>query len=108
MFEKQAVIDCLTNTAKYYDMPNADKWTKGIYYGLLHGLDNILDNVKPVDAIPRDQYESRLKADMVAMLTEIQLEIEQIELLANYTRGDIKRIGLNIIQDRINKLGREK
>lgn len=79
MFEEQAVIDCLTDTARYYDMPNADKWTKGIHYGLLHGIDNILDNVKPIDAIPRDQYEARLKADMVAMLTEIQLEIEELD-----------------------------
>lgn len=29
-------------------------------------------------AIPKDQYEARLKADMLAMLTEIQLEIEEI------------------------------
>lgn len=29
-------------------------------------------------AIPKDQYENRLKADMVAMLTEIQLEIEDL------------------------------
>ena len=30
-----------------------------------------------VDAIPKDQYEARLKADLVAILTEIQLEIEE-------------------------------
>ena len=30
-----------------------------------------------VDAISKDQYENRLKADMVAMLTEIQMEIEE-------------------------------
>ena len=29
--------------------------------------------------IPKAQYEQRLKADMVAMLTEIQLEIEEIQ-----------------------------
>ena len=52
LIEQQAVIDCLTNTAKYYDMPQADEWTKGIHYGLLHGVDNILDNVPTVEAIP--------------------------------------------------------
>lgn len=52
LIEQQAVIDCLTNTAKYFDMPQADEWTKGIHYGLIHGLDNILDNVPTVDAIP--------------------------------------------------------
>jgi hypothetical protein len=30
-------------------------------------------------SIPKDQYEARLKADMVAMLTEIQLEIHELE-----------------------------
>lgn len=30
-----------------------------------------------VEAIPKDQYEARLKADLVAMLTEIQLEIDE-------------------------------
>ena len=29
--------------------------------------------------IPKDQYEARLKADMVAMLTDIQLEIHELE-----------------------------
>ena len=53
LIEQQAVIDCLTNTAKYYDMPQADEWTKGIHYGLLHGVDNILDNVPTVEAIPK-------------------------------------------------------
>lgn len=103
LIEQQAVIDCLTNTAKYYDMPQADEWTKGIHYGLLHGIDNILDNVKPVEAIPKDQYENRLKADLVAMLTEIQLEIEESE-----NCGKAFHLGLqmasNIIQQKINDL----
>ena len=32
-----------------------------------------------IEAIPKDQYEARLKADMVAMLTDIQLEIEELD-----------------------------
>ena len=31
-----------------------------------------------VEAIPKADYENRLKADMVAILTEIQLEIEDL------------------------------
>lgn len=77
LIEQQAVIDCLTNTAKYYDMPQADEWTKGIHYGLLHGIDNILDNVKPVEAIPKADYENRLKADMVAMLEDLRFQAEE-------------------------------
>lgn len=79
LIEQQAVIDCLTNTAKYYDMPQADEWTKGIHYGLIHGLDNILDNVPTVEAIPKADYENRLKADMVTMLKEMRAEMEYVE-----------------------------
>ena len=142
LIEEQAVIDCLTNTAKYYDMPQADEWTKGIHYGLLHGLDNILDNVPTVEAIPKDQikkfleegtkdvgnnvlaivredyihkadYEKRLKADLVAMLVDLQLEIEELDSRAGYG-GDgmptfstdyIRKKKVNeLVQQKINKL----
>ena len=33
--------------------------------------------LREVEAIPKDQYESRLKADIVAILTEIQTEINE-------------------------------
>lgn len=36
-----------------------------------------IDDVPTVEAIPKADYENRLKADMVAMLTELQLEIEE-------------------------------
>lgn len=48
LVEQQAVIKCLSNTAKYYEREDADEWTKGIHYGLLHGVDNILDNVPTI------------------------------------------------------------
>ena len=109
LIEQQAVIDCLTNTAKYYDMPQADEWTKGIHYGLLHGVDNILDNVKPVEAIPKDQYENRLKADLKAILVELQLEIEELCIdnpLAEYEEDMNRGIELaaDAIQQKINSL----
>ena len=40
-----------------------------------------------VEAIPKDEYEARLKADLVAMLTEIQLEIEEIKMGNNVPFG---------------------
>ena len=136
LIEQQAVIDCLTNTAKYYDMPQADEWTKGIHYGLLHGIDNILDNVKPVEAIPitemrkmlRDcankvsdsildivkeeyilkaDYENRLKADMVAMLKDIQLDIEEQKFDTHIDKdvwNDAIRVCSELIQQKINEL----
>jgi trans-2-enoyl-CoA reductase len=108
LFEEQAVIDCLTNTAKYYEREDADEWTKGIHYGLLHGVDNILDDVKPVEAIPKDQYEARLKADMVTMLEEIKDEVKKLRI--QKARENVFGRGFkiedydNIIQSKINKL----
>ena len=99
LIEQQAVIDCLTNTAKYYEREDADEWTKGIHYGLLHGLDNILDNVSTVEAIPKDQYEARLKADMVAMLEDLDLQIDE-SASYNLEVAKVQRL----IRDKIDKL----
>ena len=60
-----------------------------------------------VEAIPKDQYEARLKADMVAMLTEIQLEIEELSTPPAYQDEDYFLIGTNkcseLIQQKIDK-----
>lgn len=106
MIEQQAVIDCLTNTAKYYDMPQADEWTKGIHYGLLHGIDNILDNVKPVEAIPKADYEKRLKADMISMLTELKKEIDAAPI--NPNGSESFKLGQATAFDRCESLIRRK
>lgn len=110
--EQQAVIDCLNNTAKYYEREDSDEWTRGMRYGLLHGVDSILDNVSPVEAIPKDQYEARLKADLEAMLTDVQIQIEEVEKLTNTigwelrakTPEEIKKECSEIIQQKIDKL----
>lgn len=46
-----------------------------------HNIWSIIKNAPTVEAIPRAEYEARLKADMVAMLTDIQLEIEEKKFL---------------------------
>ena len=65
---------------------------------------DMLTKIPTVEAIPKADYENRLKADMVAMLTEIQLEIEESE-----NCGKAFHLGLqmasNIIQQKINELG---
>ena len=57
-----------------------------------------------VEAIPKDQYEARLKADMVAMLEEFDLELSEYEdadlIRVEYIRQDI--------QEKINALKGEK
>lgn len=41
-----------------------------------------------VEAIPKDQYEARLKADMLAMLTELQSEIEELKVNTTITQTE--------------------
>lgn len=63
-----------------------------------------------VEAIPKDQYEARLKADMVAMLTELQDELKYTVINGvckpNYIEGfnDSVAISVKKIQCRIDKL----
>ena len=80
---------------------------------LLHTLYGVLDNAPTVEAIPQAEYENRLKADMVAMLTEIQLEIEELDSRAGYDGNGmptfstdyIRKKKVNeIIQQKIDKL----
>ena len=74
---------------------------------LLLTLFGVLDNAPTVEAIPKDQYEARLKADMVAMLIDLQLEIEECE-----DCGRAFHLGLQMasktIQKKINKLKENK
>jgi hypothetical protein len=63
-----------------------------------------IDNAPTVEAIPKDQYETRLKADMVAMLTEIQLEIEELDPSGDEWRDSLDACN-DIIQQKINALG---
>ena len=68
--------------------------------------------VEAYDSFKKD-YENRLKADMVAMLTDIQLEIEEIDSRAGYDGNGmptfandyVRIIKVNeIIQQKINSL----
>ena len=66
--------------------------------------------LRKVEAIPKDQYEARLKADMVAMLTELQLEIEECvdgaEGSSEFEQGVLNaRVQvIEMIQQKIDKL----
>lgn len=54
-----------------------------------------------------DQYEARLKADMAAMLTEIQLDIEGQKFDTHTDKdvwNDAIRVCSDLIQQRINEL----
>lgn len=78
-----------------------EEFVNGVQYVL-----EKIDNAPTVEAIPKADYEARLKADMVAMLTDIQLEIEELKndptFCHHYKRG-INRSS-DIIQQKIDVL----
>ena len=64
----------------------------------------------------KKEYENRLKADLVAMLTELQLEIEEMEnpyttIVSGCAQGGFERgarESQNLIQQKINSLKENK
>lgn len=66
-----------------------------------------IDNEPTIEAIPKADYEARLKADMVAMLEEIDLQFDEI---CFYKKGEWKTVPeikaeyKAVIQEKINAL----
>lgn len=79
---------------------------------LEEGTKDVSNNVLAIvreDYIHKSDYEARLKADMVAMLTEIQLEIEEKFNDRPFSYNHHQRTGFyrdidDIIQQKINAL----
>ena len=77
------------------------------------GIHKAIDSMPTVEAIPKTEYEARLKADLKAILTELQLEIEEMqsrEVWCDYaTDNCIDRCGVDaIIRLKINELKGEQ
>ena len=65
--------------------------------------------LREVEAIPKADYENCLKADMVAMLTDIQLEIEELDLndsVSDYQKGaeETREYISDLLQQKIDAL----
>ena len=65
--------------------------------------------LREVEAIPKADYENCLKADMVAMLTDIQLEIEELDLkdsVPDYQKGaeETREYISELLQQKIDAL----
>ena len=63
-----------------------------------------IESAQTVEAIPKSNYEARLKADMVAMLTDIQLEIRKYhEIGCDEDCNNCRMVGcvepVNVIKD---------
>ena len=81
-------------------------------------IQGYVDGLEKVNAIPRADYETHLKADMITILTDIKLKITEksfyyIRIFGN--PEDEKRVDLvelddvnDIIQNKINTLEEQK
>ena len=75
-------------------------------------VQEIVDKAPTVEAIPKADYETRLKADLEAILVEIKLEIEEMSSLCTEIHGDewneINTVHsqdvLSLIQEKIDAL----
>lgn len=63
------------------------------------GYRNIINNAPPAEAISKADYNARLKADMVAMLEDLDLQIDE-SAAYNLEVAKVQRL----IRDRIDKL----
>ena len=68
-----------------------------------------LENAPTVEAIPKADYENRLKADLKAILVELQLKIEELDVsdvVPEYQDGaeETKEYIANMIEEKINSL----
>lgn len=71
-------------------------------------IETAIDIMRKYQQMKAD-YETRLKADMVAMLTEIQLEIEELDLkdsVPDYQKGaeETREYIADLIQQKIDTL----
>lgn len=60
--------------------------------------------LREVEAIPKADYENRLKADLVAVLTELQLEVQEMDSGCGWEGYRPTAQVLEVIQQKINEL----
>ena len=79
-----------------------DSWGMNIYEP--SDFTDAIDDAPTVEAIPKADYENRLNADMVAMLTDLYMEIEELDTPSDdsYDAGIVDCEKL--IQEKINSL----
>ena len=60
--------------------------------------------LREVEAIPKDQYEARLKADLKAILTDLYMEIEELDTPSDDSYDACIVDCEKLIQEKINNL----
>ena len=90
-----------------------EKSTNPNYRVNMHNIKAIISNAPTIEVIPKADYEARLKADMVAMLEDLDLRLaEQYNENKYVLHNDSYNVGIeqaqSLIQERINALKENK
>lgn len=103
-------IDFLNEVKKVFEdianNPSINETVKT--YLTIESLESAIDTMRKYQLMQTD-YNARLKADMLAMLTEIQLEIEELDVsdvVPEYQDGaeETREYIANMIEEKINSL----
>jgi hypothetical protein len=82
-----------------------EEWKEGFHKKIVEAL---LDDAPTVEAIPKADYENRLKADMVAMLEELKEQLREMHEDFFETEHFDEAYGvsdsMDVIQEKINEL----
>lgn len=107
--ESTMVLETAYVYAKNYVLYGADitkPWTTAVQQAAILEQVRVKAFTDAYDSFKKD-YENRLKADLVAILTDIQLEIEELNTPPAYQDEDYFLIGTNrcseLIQQKIDK-----
>ena len=107
--QKLAKIKVREDLYKEYEL--LAKYNGGRDYDRYCALEVSIDTMRKYQMLQAD-YETRLKADMVAMLTDIQLEIEELDLkdsVSDYQKGaeETREYIADLLQQEIDSLKAE-
>ena len=68
-----------------------------------------IEDAPTAEAIPKTDYENRLKADLKAILVELQLEIEELDSRAGYDGNGMPTFSTDYIRkNKVNELIQQK
>ena len=95
----------LIDTSGLHNKVMLNKRDWGIFATQIDNLiEGIVMQVPTAEAIHKADYEDRLKADMVAMLTDIQLEIEELQGKYSPYYDEASQHTSQLIQQKIDAL----
>ena len=90
------------NSCSHWSFNRDDEPLCDLTYEYIRQFDKRQDDCPLIEAIPKADYENRLKADMVAMLDEISLEIDEMDYASIIDCQKLIREKINALKEPSN------